>query len=189
MAPRRGLDAFSNLHEQRREPVPCLRIGSSLDATNREGGHLATMDAEQGVVLSDDLANEVCALAYEFNREIETTDDIRSDQLRAAARKLAAIAQLGDGMTTITIQVPNHLAAMLEPLDGKLRLDEYWIGGVIKDAVDQLHIQLDGLSEPDTTARMRSVAAQLEQFAAVLDEIDDQPRRIDAEIDALAGAG
>jgi uncharacterized membrane protein len=76
---------------------------------------------------------------------------------------------------------------VLEPLDGKLALDEYWIGALTRDAVDRLHTQLDGLSESDTTARMRSVAARLEQLADVIDEIDDQPRRVDAAIDALAG--
>lgn len=90
-------------------------------------------------------------------------------------------------MATISVQVPDHLAALLEPLDGKLALDDYWIGAVTRDAVGLLCNECGELGESVTGAQLRSIAARLEQFADVINEIDERPRRIHAEFMALAG--
>ena len=90
-------------------------------------------------------------------------------------------------MAMISVQVPDHLAALLAPLDGKLALDDYWIGAVTRDAVDQLCGEVQALDSSATGSQLHSIAARLEQFADVIDEIEDRPRRIHAEINALAG--
>lgn len=48
--------------------------------------------SDQFVVVPEPLATEVANLAWEFNRVNESTQDIRSDQLRAMARELDRMA-------------------------------------------------------------------------------------------------
>jgi len=86
-----------------------------------------------------------------------------------------AIAERSTESRTLTIQVPEDLAAVLAPLDGALVADSCEIRSLLGDAIYRVHEDLGSISEVDHLPidELRELARRLDMIIAAAERLED----------------